>query len=253
MPDVTMSDSNTHDQGEDPYKFIFDHSRISASQEEYLRDLCVRARGHHSPSTSVDSPVVPLDVFHTPPENTSPPSFCDQPTAATECDHPCTVNHAVDVDAATQGFIYLSEGLNLGFSGVQPSQGTNVVGESSVKTSKFSEGDMGSEKEPCTPEVVDSFRGLLEFTQEEEKDLEDFTLLEVTQASEMVFPRPNWWPEGFDGLEKPPCSDDVYTALLKIKTEKEKNFEDLNLLEVLEVAKACGMVFTPPRWWPGRL
>ena len=161
MAVVTMPDSNTQDQGEDPYNFIFDHSHISALQEQYLRDLSVGARSHHSPSTSrasVDSPIVPLDVFHTPPENTSPPSFCDQPTTVTECtecDHRCTINHANDVDAATQGFVHLSEGLNLGFS----------------------EGDMGSEKASWPSEVVDVFKALLEFTEEEEINLEDFTYL----------------------------------------------------------------------------
>jgi len=99
-----------------------------------------------------------------------PPSFCDQPTTVTECDHPCIVNHVVDVDAATQGFVHLSEGLNLGFS----------------------EGVMGSEKASWPPEVVDVFKALLEFTEEEEINLEDFTLFEVAKAYGWIFPRPRW-------------------------------------------------------------
>jgi len=51
---------------------------------------------------------------------------------------------------------------------------------------------MGSEKASWPPEVVDVFKALLEFTEEEEINLEDFTLFEVDKAYGWIFPRPRW-------------------------------------------------------------
>ncbi|KAK7346770.1 hypothetical protein VNO80_21293 [Phaseolus coccineus] len=77
------------------------------------------------------------DVFHTPPEKSSSPISCHLPRAATDDDDPCTVNHAVDVDAGMKGCVDLCEGSefvdlglgrdsDLGFSGVQLRQEMDV-------------------------------------------------------------------------------------------------------------------------------
>ena len=109
-----MADSNTHQQ--DPYDFLFSHSQIS-----------VGAHTQHSPDT------VPQNVFHTPPENISLPSFCDQPRAATE-------GH---VHAGTQGFVDLGMDSGLGLSEMG-------VGECShgARRDALSEMDEGPVKKP---------------------------------------------------------------------------------------------------------
>ncbi|BAT75176.1 uncharacterized protein HKW66_Vig0038160 [Vigna angularis] len=40
---------------------------------------------------------------------------------------------------------------------------------------------------------------------------------------------------------------DVYRVFLEMNNEKEKNLDNLDLLEV---AEACGVTFPRPRWWP---
>ncbi|KAK7341054.1 hypothetical protein VNO80_23978 [Phaseolus coccineus] len=126
-----MPDSNTHHQ--DPYNLLFDHSHVSSSQETLLCDLSFREHSHHSPSpASADSPPhfnaivtvslpdspdpVPPDASHTPPGNTSIPSFCDQPWVATEG----------DVDSGTPGFVDLGMDSGLGLSEVQLTQEMDV-------------------------------------------------------------------------------------------------------------------------------
>ncbi|CAJ1943254.1 unnamed protein product [Sphenostylis stenocarpa] len=189
-----MPDSNTHHH--DSFNFLFDLSQVSPSQEQLLRAPSVGPHTHHSPSpspspspASADSPprsntivmvsppdsldAVPQEVFHTPPENSSRPSSCNQPRAATTGDHRCAVNHAVDVDAGTQGFVDLCEGAEfvdlgrdseLGFSESSLGARRDVLdeirddrldefaiferelsdlGEPPVKKPKLSEGDLG--------------------------------------------------------------------------------------------------------------
>jgi len=140
-----MGDSNSQQQ--DPYDFLFSHSQITSSQEQLLRDLSLGPHSQHSrspstPPASAHSPdTVPQDAFHTPPENISLPSFCDQLRAATE-------GH---VHAGTQGFVDLGmdSGLGLSEMGVgECSHGArrdalSEMDEGPVKESKLSEGDLG--------------------------------------------------------------------------------------------------------------
>ena len=132
-----MGDSNSQQQ--DPYDFLFSHSQITSSQEQLLRDLSLGPHSQHSPSpstppASAHSPdTVPQDAFHTPPENISLPSFCDQLRAATE-------GH---VHAGTQGFVDLGMDSGLGLSEMG-------VGECShgARRDALSEMDEGPVKKP---------------------------------------------------------------------------------------------------------
>ncbi|KAG2370945.1 hypothetical protein LR48_Vigan05g228400 [Vigna angularis] len=104
--------ANSNSSKKDPFDFPFDLAHISESQEQILRDVSVvGAHSHRSPSPSsaaVDSPI-PMEVFHTPSQNSPLPSFCaSDPTPTTECHDPCTLNHTVNVDAVT---LDLSKGV----------------------------------------------------------------------------------------------------------------------------------------------
>ncbi|KAK7330823.1 hypothetical protein VNO77_25027 [Canavalia gladiata] len=202
---VPVADPRTHNHHF--YAFMHQSSRISSSQEQNLDHTPFVGVGGDIPNDHYDTPSpvygeflvasagivmvsppesqddIPQDVFHTPPEESSLPSSDEQrreTIIGVDC---CPVNHAVDVETGTQGFVDffsysdgsefvdLGRDSELGFSEAQLTQQIDVVegsrdrlgeipncqsdefrvlerelpdlGESPVKRSKHSEHNLG--------------------------------------------------------------------------------------------------------------
>ncbi|KOM32006.1 hypothetical protein LR48_Vigan01g156200 [Vigna angularis] len=150
---------------------------------------------------------VPQGVFHTSPE------------AVTDGGDPYAFNHAADVDAGMQGELSHSE-------------------EPSAKKSKLSDVDLDLDSSEGCVEVP-SLKG-----EEDKGNCEGNLVSEAEKASdcsakilETVVGNSSEEMNVFD----------VYRVFLEMNNEKEKNLDNLDLLEV---AEACGVTFPRPRWWP---
>jgi len=234
-----MGDSNSQQQ--DPYDFLFSHSQITSSQEQLLRDLSLGPHSQHSPSpstppASAHSPdTVPQDAFHTPPENISLPSFCDQPRAATEGHVDLGMDSGLGLSEMSIGeyshgarrdaLSEMDEGpvkklkLSEGDLGIDSSGGCVEVQSQKVEEEKNSEGVGNSEgnlvsEEEKVLDVFDVFRVLTEISDEEGESLDSFSLSEVAEARGITFPRPKWWPEGEN------LGIDSYGGCVEVQSQK---------------------------------
>ncbi|TKY45680.1 hypothetical protein E2542_SST30312 [Spatholobus suberectus] len=259
---------------------------------------------------------VPQDVFHTPPEESSLPSSDGQRPTTTAGVDLCAVNHAVEADAGTQGFVNFCDGAEfvdlgrdseLGFSEVQLVQEIGVaecscgvrgdgpskipdwrcdefvdferelsdLDESPVKKSKRSEHDLGVQlqrveegRENCEGKLVSESDGGVNLcesdkvaarTVEGNKSSDGVVEASGTREKSDVERGLRVLPSSMRGRlenaasemecgssrEKNKCS--VFDVL---KVLSEDNDEDEDNLSLLEVARACGVTFPRPRWWP---
>lgn len=206
-----------------------------------------------SPASSVDSPSPPptfngivmvsqpdtQDVFHTPPDDSSLHSSDNGGVER------CAVNLAVDVDAVSQGFVNFCDGSKfvdsgkdsdfLGFSEVQPTQEKNV-GESIMGSSEgklVSEVNDISVKNNCSGKVACTADG-------------------VVEASGMLKSRRSK-NEAATGTERGGNNSEKWNVFDVLRVFSQNNDdveENHDHLSLLDVAKAHGVTFPRPRWWP---
>ncbi|XP_027363184.1 uncharacterized protein LOC113870867 [Abrus precatorius] len=212
-----MAESHTHNN--DPYAFLLELSRISMSQEKLLNHTPFVGEDTLNSQETEDD--VPQDVFHTPPEESSPPSSEDLGR-----------NSELGVSGCTRGkrqfddWGVLKRGLSdlgepsvnksklsepsLGFdsdklvegnrsveaSGMRQAQGLRVLPPSLRGRLENAASGKGQGREENQIPVFNALKLFSKNSREDDDILDSLTLFQVAKRRGITFPRPRWWPDG---------------------------------------------------------
>ena len=254
--------SNDDESVLDPWAFILELSHISPSQEQILATApFVGAEQDTAASASHDIDMlslpdsVPEDVFHTPEE-------ASLPTSPSE--NHCVVNYAVvDVDDVNAGTDLVKDS-ELGFSDVHMEEVNGedmgnletLVGDVSIRVSESAEvsksSDVAAEsrgKKSKQGKNKSAVSGEQKTDKEAGPGLR--RVLPPSTAASTPMTETGSGRSGNGGGGEKRKAFDVFAllkAFSKLESTVEENNDDHRTL--LDVARAKGVTFPRPRWWP---